>query len=158
VAEQQSTGGSVELPRISADEVDAVPPPVSTPPLSDTRHDAVEAVTWPVRVAAAWSWRAVVIGGTIYLVFLLLGRIGIVVFSFIIALFLTAMLHPLEVRLRRVPGRKSVSALIALLTGVLIVAGLGAFVGWQITSHDQQLADQATKVVNNVNTGCRPDP
>jgi predicted PurR-regulated permease PerM len=126
------------------------PPAVHTPPLSDTRHDAVEAVTWPVRVAAAWSWRAVVIGGTTYLVLRLLGRVGIVVFSFIIALFLTAMLHPLEVRFRRLPGRKSISALLALLVGLLIVAGLGTFVAWQISSHDQQLADQATKVVNNV--------
>jgi predicted PurR-regulated permease PerM len=125
-------------------------PPVQTPPLSDTRHDAVEAVTWPVRVAAAWSWRVIVIGGAAYLAVRLLGRVGIVVFSFIIALFLTAMLHPLEVRFRRLPGRKSLSALLALLIGLLIVGGLGTFVAWQISSHDQQLADQATKVVNNV--------
>lgn len=134
-----------------ADEPDlAAAPPVQTPPLSDTSHDAVEAVTWPVRVAAAWSWRVVVIGGAAYLAILLLGRVGIVVFSFVIALFLTAMLHPLEVRFRRVPGRRSQSALLALLVGVLIVAGLGTFVVWQISTHDQQLADQATKVVNNV--------
>ena len=125
-------------------------PPVQTPPLSDTSHDAVEAVTWPVRVAAAWSWRLIVIGGAVYLTSRLLGQVGILVFSFVIALFLTAMLHPLEVRFRRLPGRKSQSALLALLVGVLIVAGLGTFVVWQISAHDQQLSEQATKVVNNV--------
>jgi predicted PurR-regulated permease PerM len=134
-----------------ADETDPpAAPPVQTPPLSDTSHDAVEAVTWPVRVAAAWSWRLVVIGGAVYLVSRLLGQLGVVVFSFVIALFLTAMLHPLEVRFRRLPGRKSQSALLALLVGVLIVAGLGTFVVWQISAHDQQLSEQATKVVNNV--------
>jgi predicted PurR-regulated permease PerM len=80
----------------------------------------------------------------------LLGLVSILVFSFVIALFLTAMLHPLEVRFRRLPGRKSQSALLALLVGVLIVAGLGTFVVWQISTHDQQLSEQATKVVNNV--------
>ena len=134
-----------------ADEPDlSTAPPVQTPPLSDTTHDAVEAVTWPVRVAAAWSWRLIVIGGAVYLTSRLLGQVGILVFSFVIALFLTAMLHPLEVRFRRLPGRKSQSALLALLVGVLIVAGLGTFVVWQIGTHDQQLADQATNVVNNV--------
>lgn len=134
-----------------ADEPDLpTAPPVQTPPLSDTSRDAVEAVTWPVRVAAAWSWRVVVIGGAAYLAIRALGRVGIVVFSFVIALFLTAMLHPLEVRFRRLPGRNSQSALLALLVGVLVVAGLGTFVVWQISTHDQQLADQATNVVNNV--------
>lgn len=125
------------------------PPPISTPPLSDTRHNAVEAVTWPVRVGAAWAWRLILLGVTVYLVVRELNRVGLVVFPFIIALFLTAILHPLEVRLRRLPGRKSLSALAALLVGIIFLAGLGYFVVWQISSHDKQLADQVTKVVNN---------
>ena len=124
------------------------PPPPSTPPLSDTRHNAVEAVTWPVRVAAAWAWRLVLIGAAVYLIVKELNRVGLVVFPFIIALFLTAILHPLEVRLRRLPGRRSLSALVALLVGIIFLAGLGYFVVWQISSHDKQLADQVTQVVN----------
>ena len=95
--EHHSVGAEASLPAA---------PPVQTPPLSDTSHDAVEGVTWSVRVAAAWSWRVVVIGGAIYLAIRLLGRVEIVIFSFIIALFLTAMLHPLELRFRRLPGPK----------------------------------------------------
>jgi predicted PurR-regulated permease PerM len=64
-------------------------------------------------------------------------------------LFLTAMLHPIEARLRRLPGRKSVPALLALLVGVIAVAGLGWFVVWQITRHERQLGDQLTNVVNH---------
>jgi putative heme transporter len=126
----------------------AAPPP-NTPPLSDTRHNAVEAVTWPVRVAAAWGWRLVVIGGTVYLILQLLSKIGLVVFAFIIALFLTAMLHPLEARLRHLPGRKSMAAFLTLLVGIIGVAGLGAFVVWQISAHDTELSNQVTHVVNN---------
>jgi predicted PurR-regulated permease PerM len=124
-------------------------PPPTTPALSDTRHNAVEAVTWPVRVGAAWAWRLILLGASVYLIVRELDRIGLVVFPFIIALFLTAILHPLEVRLRRLPGRKSLSALAALLVGVIFLAGLGYFVVWQISSHDKQLADQVTSVVNN---------
>jgi len=102
-----------------------------------------------MRVAAAWSWRVVLVGGTVYLLAKLLSKVGLVAFAFIIALFLTAMLHPLEVRLRRVPGRKSVAALIALLAGLVVIASLGWFVVWQISTHDKQLADQVTSVVNH---------
>ncbi len=128
---------------------DAPPPPISTRPLSDTRHNAVEAVTWPVRVAAAWTWRLILIGVGIYLIVRELDRVGLVIFPFIIALFLTAILHPLEVRFRRLPGRKSFSALAALLVGIVFLAGLGYFVVWQISTHDKQLADQVQKVVDH---------
>ena len=134
----------------------AAPAP-STPVLSDTRHNAVEAVTWPVRVAAAWGWRLIVLGGAVYLIARLLSKVGLVVFAFIIALFLTAMLHPLEVRLRRLPGRKSLSALVALLIGVIGVAGLGAFVVWQISAHGTSSWPIRSRTSSTTpNTGSRP--
>ncbi len=102
-----------------------------------------------MRVAAAWSWRIVLVGGAIYLLFRLLTKVGLVVFPFIIALFLTAMLHPVEVRLRRLPGKRSLSAFLALLVGIIAISGLGYFVYWQISSHQSQLGDQITSVVNN---------
>jgi predicted PurR-regulated permease PerM len=137
-------GPSDEVP------VDLPPaPPPTTPALSDTRHNAVEAVTWPVRVAAAWSWRLILVVAALYLLAKGLGYIGIVVFAFIIALFLTAILHPVEVRLRALPGKRSLHSLLALLIGIIAVAGLGWFVEWQISTHSQQLADQLTRVVNN---------
>jgi predicted PurR-regulated permease PerM len=133
-----------------ADSVEMPPaPPPTTPALSDTRHNAVEAVTWPVRVAAAWSWRLILIIGALYVLAKGLGYIGIVVFAFIIALFLTAILHPIEVRMRVLPGKRSLHALLALLIGIIAVAGLGWFVEWQISSHSKELADQLTRVVNN---------
>ncbi|MCW2550110.1 MAG: putative PurR-regulated permease PerM [Mycobacterium sp.] len=138
--EGQSGPDSAEMPPA---------PPPTTPALSDTRHNAVEAVTWPVRVAAAWGWRLVIIGGAVYLLAMALGHVGIVVFAFIIALFLTAILHPLEARMRALPGRRSLHSLLALLVGIIAVAGLGWFVAWQVSNHSQELGDQLTRVVNN---------
>jgi putative heme transporter len=133
-----------------AEPVELPPAPApTTPALSDTRHNAVEAVTWPMRVAAAWSWRLIIVVAALYLLAKGLGYIGIVVFAFIIALFLTAILHPLEVRMRALPGKRSLHSLLALLIGIIAVAGLGWFVEWQISSHSKELADQLTRVVNN---------
>jgi predicted PurR-regulated permease PerM len=132
----------------SEPEIPPAPAP-TTPPLSDTRHNAVEAVTWPVRVAAAWSWRLILVVAALYLLAKGLGYLGIVVFAFIIALFLTAILHPVEVRMRALPGKRSLHSLLALLIGIIAVAGLGWFVEWQISTHSKELADQLTRVVNN---------
>jgi predicted PurR-regulated permease PerM len=124
-------------------------PPPTTPALSDTRHDAIEAVTWGVRVAAAWIWRLLVIGLGIYILGRIFQRLELVAFSFILALFLTAVLHPVEMRLRHwLPGPKSLPAALALLVGVAALAGIGWFVAWQITSHSTQLGDQLTQFVN----------
>jgi predicted PurR-regulated permease PerM len=138
--EGRSEPRSAELP---------MAPPPTTPPLSDTRYNAVEAVTWPMRVAAAWSWRLILVVGALYLLATGLGYIGVVVFAFIIALFLTAILHPIEVRMRALPGKRSLHSLLALLIGIIAVAGLGWFVEWQVSSHSKELADQLTRVVNN---------
>src|SRR6266487_3652487 len=112
------------------------------------RRDAVEAVTWPVRVAAAWSWRLLLIGFAVLVLARLFHRIELVAFSFVIALFLTAVLHPLEVQLRRIPGPRSVSAVLALLIGLAVLAGIGWFVTWQITTHSSQLGDQINDFVD----------
>jgi predicted PurR-regulated permease PerM len=150
VTEPPGQQGSSEPSGDAEEPVDLPPaPPPSTPALSDTRHNAVEAVTWPVRVAAAWAWRLGLLAIAIYFIAKELDRVGLVVFPFIIALFFTAILHPLELRMRRLPGRQSLSALAALLVGIIFLAGLGYFVVWQISSHDKQLADQVTKVVDN---------
>jgi predicted PurR-regulated permease PerM len=114
------------------------------------RANAAGAVTWPVRVAAAWSWRLLIIGLGIYVLAKIFVRIELVAFSFIIALFLTAVLHPLEVRLRRLPGPRSISALLALLIGIAVLVGIGWFVGWQISSHASELGDQISNFVTKL--------
>jgi predicted PurR-regulated permease PerM len=115
------------------------------PPSADS---AVDAVTWPVRVAAAWTWRLLVIGAGVYVLAKIFVRVELVAFSFVVALFLTAVLHPLEVLFRRVPGPRSVSAALALLVGVAILVGIGYFVGWQISTHSNELGDQISNFVD----------
>ena len=122
------------------------------------RGSAAEAVSWPIRVAAAWTWRLVVVGFGLYVLGQIFNRIELVAFSFILALFFTAVLHPLELLFRRLPGARSVSALLALLVGIGLLAGIGYFVVWQISTHSTQLGDQVSTLVANVRTWLRTGP
>jgi predicted PurR-regulated permease PerM len=122
------------------------------------KRDGSEAVTWPVRVAAAWTWRILLIGFAVYLLARIFLRVELVAFSFVIALFLTAVLHPLERVLRRIPGTRSISALLALLIGLAILAGIGFFVSWQISTHATQLGDQVNRFVDETRRWLRNGP
>jgi Predicted permease len=126
--------------------------------LSSRRDDALEAVTWPVRVAASWIWRLLVIAAGIYIFFRILGRIELVAFSFVIALFFTAVLRPLERFLSRIPGPRSLSAALALLIGVAVLVGIGWFVGWQISTHSTELTNQITNFVDKARNWLRTGP
>ena len=134
------------------------PPQPTTPALSDVRHDAVEAVTWQVRVAAAWTWRVLLVLLGLYVLAKVLHRVELVALSFAIALFLTAVLLPLKRLLRRVlPGPESLPALLTLLIGVAALVGIGWFVAWQISSHSSELGNKISgsidKIRNWLHTG-----
>jgi predicted PurR-regulated permease PerM len=134
-------------------------PRPGTPRLSSPLRDANESVTWGVRVAAAWTWRLLVVGLGLYEFARMFLRIELVAFSFVIALFLTAVLHPLEVRLRSwLPGPKSLPAALALLIGVAALVGIGWFVTWQIATHSQQLGNQITDFVQKARDWLRTGP
>jgi predicted PurR-regulated permease PerM len=127
---------------------DEVPEP-TTPVLSNPERNADEAVTWGVRVAAAWTWRLLVIALGLYVFARIFSRIELVAFSFVLALFFTAVLHPLERTLRELlPGPRSIPAVIALLVGIAALVGVGAFVTWQISAHSAQLGDQISHTVD----------
>ena len=141
----------------SADD-DQTPPDPTTPVLSTSARDANEAVTWGVRVAAAWTWRLLVLGLGFYELGQIFSQVELVAFSFVLALFLTAVLHPLENRLRAIPGPRSVSAGLALLLGVLALAAIGTFVTWQISSHSTQLGNQINDFVEKTRSWLQTGP
>jgi putative heme transporter len=126
---------------------------------ADERPNAAEAVTWQVRVAAAWAWRLLVLGLALYILGRIFDRLELVAVSFVLALFLTAILHPLE-RLfsRLVPSPKSVSAALALLVGIAALAGIGWFVVWQITDHSTELGDQINSFVDRTRNWLQTGP
>jgi len=116
-------------------------------------------VTWPIRVAAAWTWRLIVLGVGVYGLVWIFTRIWLVAFSFILALFLTAVLHPLERRLHTIISRpRSAAPLLSLLIGVAVLGGIGWFVTWQVTDHWSELSDQISSLVTHTKNWLRTGP
>lgn len=122
------------------------------------RGNAADAVAWQVRVGAAWTWRLLVIAAGVYILAQVFVRIELVAFSFVLALFFTSVLHPLEVALRRIPGPRSVSAGLALLIGLAALGGVGWFVAWQINDHATQLGNQITDFVDKTRNWLQHGP
>lgn len=113
----------------------------------------------PVRVAAAWSWRLLAIGLALYGLIKIITQVWLVAFSLILALFLTAVLQPLERRLQSlIRGPRSLPALTALLVGASVLGGIAWFVTWQITTHSHQLGDQISAVIAHANNWLRHGP
>jgi putative heme transporter len=137
------------------------PPAKGAAPPSDgpAKASASSAVPVGVRIAAEWSWRLLVVAAAGYVALLGISKLSLVVFALIISLFLTAILHPLERRLNRIlPGPKSLSALVALLVGIVAVGGVGWFVVWQISTHSAKLASQVTTFVDKTKDWLRTGP
>jgi len=122
-------------------------------------RNAAEAVTWQVRVAAAWTWRLLLLGAGIYVLARIFGRVELVAMSFVLSLFLVAILHPLERRLHTLmPKPRSLSSVLTLLIGIAVLGGVGYFVVWQISTHADQLNSQITDFVNKTENWLKTGP
>lgn len=118
-----------------------------------------EGVTIPVRIAAAWAWRIIVIAAAGYLVVKALGLIPVVSIAFIVSLLFTAVLQPIERGLnKRVGAPKWAAVAISLLLGVAVVGVLVWFIYQQISLHYQDLLDQLAVSVKNFTQWLRDGP
>lgn len=112
-------------------------------PLS--RHDDV-LVTRGVRVAAAWSWRLLVIAAAVGFGLWLLTQVRLVVVPLAVALLLSALLEPAVARLREagLPG--------SLAAAVVLIGGLAAVIG-TLTAVVQAFVDGFPELYSSVREG-----
>ena len=110
-------------------------------------HSRIEAEAVPyvapgLKLAAAWSWRSLVVLAGIGVAFWLLAKISSVVLPVLIALLLAALLAPLTGWLVKKGLPRVAAALIAFLGFIVVVVGLFTLVGQQIYSGMPELVDQ----------------
>jgi len=120
-------------------ELKAIPEPVPT-------EYRIPRVPYGVDLAAAWSWRLLVIAGALAILLYLLDAFMIVVLPLAIALFIAALCEPLVSWLSRWLPRK-LSALLVVVLGLVLVGLTGAFVGAQLSTGFTGLS---TKVVDGI--------
>ncbi|MEU1298375.1 AI-2E family transporter [Streptomyces shenzhenensis] len=156
-------GERLDERRVAAERQHAEEPPEVLPdeePLPDGHPDPAEvrivrpdpalAVPWGVRVAAEAGWRLLVLAGTVWVLMRVISSVQLVVFAFVIALLVTALLQPTVARLKRhgVP-RGPATALTAIL-GFIVMGLIGWFVTWQVMENIDTLSDQVQSGIDDL--------
>ncbi|MCW2697249.1 MAG: hypothetical protein JWR62_2334 [Modestobacter sp.] len=117
---------------------------------SDDPQMAGDPVPHGLRVAAAWSWRALVVGAALYAVLVLAGYVAVVVVPVIVALLLAALLQPGAALMVRLGWPHAVAATTMLVVGVGVVAGIITLVVERFTAGYADLADQVGQGIEQV--------
>ncbi|MDI3330419.1 MAG: AI-2E family transporter [Micrococcus sp.] len=122
--------------------------PVLTAPQQANR--VATDVPYGLTVAAAWSWRILLVLAMAGAGIWLLSHVSLLVIPLIIAALLATLLHPVHQRFRRwgVPGGLSVAAIV--IGFLLLVLGLLTLVGQQLAAGFADMRDQITVGVQGI--------
>ncbi|MEU0053817.1 AI-2E family transporter [Streptomyces sp. NPDC006309] len=115
-------------------------PPRPEPPAPP----AERTVPW-LRVAAAFSWRLILVGVVVYGVFSVLGSFQLIAVALFLALVVTSVLRPLVDQLGRILPRP-VAVALALIGSLLLLLALLALVG-------SAVADESGRLVGDLRGG-----
>ena len=115
-------------------------------------------VPWGVDLAAAWSWRFLVIGAAGYVVLWLVAKFSVVLLPIAVALLITALASPLVDLAARAGIHRRLASFLAVLGGLAAVVLLLTFVGTQVSAGFHDLADQVVTGLEEIRTWLRDGP
>ncbi|MFG3203327.1 AI-2E family transporter [Streptomyces sp. NPDC048192] len=128
-----------------------VVPAVRRPaPPAGPRPDPVEAVPWGVRVAAEAGWRLLVLAGTLWVLMRIISAVQLVVFAFVIALLVTALLQPTVARLTRRGVPRGPATALTAISGFVVIGLMGWFVTWQVMENIDTLSNQIQSGIDDL--------
>jgi predicted PurR-regulated permease PerM len=133
-------------------EPDRVPPspgPQVTV-VAPSRPDPAQAVPWGVRVAAEVGWRVLVLAGTVWVLMQVITTVQLAVFSFVIALLMTALLQPTVARLKRHGVPRGPATALTVILGFVLLGLLGWFVTWQVMENIDALSNQIQNGIDDL--------
>nr|WP_229067856.1 AI-2E family transporter [Actinoplanes sp. DH11] len=123
---------------------------------TNSRDDAD--VPQPLRIAAAWSWRLIVVGVVGLALLRLIGMVSVVVIPLAIALLLTALLGPAVGWLLRLRLPRSLATFLVLVGGLAAVAGTLTLVVNQFIDGLPNLTENASAGVRQIQNWARTGP
>ncbi|MFF5854581.1 AI-2E family transporter [Streptomyces sp. NPDC012751] len=144
--------GSTVLGSRPAHTVRLPVPPRPEPPAPP----AERTVPW-LRVAAAYSWRLLLVGAVVYGVFSVLGSFQLIAVALFLALVVTSVLRPLTDLLARFLPRP-LSVAVALVGSLLSLLALLALVGTSVAGESARLADEFRGGVHRIEEWLRRPP
>jgi predicted PurR-regulated permease PerM len=133
------------------------PPPPSVDHESTASRDDAE-IPHSLRIAAAWSWRLIVIGLVGWALLRFIGIISIVVIPLSIALLLSALLAPAVGWLFRFKLPRSLATAVVMICGIAAVAGTLTLVVNQFVDGVPELTSNASEGVRKIQEWARTGP
>jgi putative heme transporter len=107
--------------------------------------------------AAAWSWRLLVCAAAVLAAIALLWYLRVIVLPIMIALTVAPALTPVAAKVRSLRLERPAAG-IALLTGLLVVAGLIAIVTASVLARWEELVDSVSRAVDDVTNRLEREP
>ncbi|MFZ0529696.1 MAG: AI-2E family transporter [Propionicimonas sp.] len=98
----------------------------------------------------AWAWRVLAIAAVVALLWWLAGYFSGVTVPLAVAMLLTALLSPLNQRLRRLGWPQSAAAAGSLLSMALLLIGVFVAIGAQVSRELPELIDQSVAAMGNL--------
>ncbi|MFC9925659.1 AI-2E family transporter [Streptomyces sp. NPDC127190] len=151
-ADDEPTGSVKPAAAVPGQATDTDRParPVAPAPSAGPRPDPAEAVPWGVRVAAEAGWRLLVLAGTVWVLMRVISAIQLVVFAFVIALLITALLQPTVARLTRWGVPRGPATALTAISGFAVIGLMGWFVSWQVMENIDTLSTQIQSGIDDL--------
>ncbi|WP_241153852.1 AI-2E family transporter [Nocardioides pantholopis] len=115
-------------------------------------------VPWGLDLAAAWSWRLLVVCGAGYVLLWLLAKFAVVTVPLAIALLLAALATPAVRGLRRAGIPHGMSAFVVEIAAIGLMVLMVTFVSQQVAEESSKLADQVVKGLDEIRVWLREGP
>jgi predicted PurR-regulated permease PerM len=132
----------------------SVPEPIRTGPSNFSRAQ----VPWGVDLAAAWSWRVIVIAAAAWGLWAALTFLAVITLPLVVALLLAALASP-GIRIAHEIGiPRGVAAFVVVIGGLAGVSLLFTFVGQQVAQGSNDLANQVVAGLGEIKNWLRDGP
>ena len=115
-------------------------------------REASDAVSFPVRVAAAWAWRIALVALVLYGLGQVLAYFSELTISLFVSLLFVALLVPFVDFLDRHGWPRVLATLVSLLLGIALIVGLFTLVVAQIATGFDDLAQSASEGITTLQT------
>ncbi len=115
-------------------------------------------VPYGVDLAAAWSWRLLVIAAAAWLLGYLVSFLAVMVIPVVVALLISALVVPVVDSLVRVGVRRSIAAIVVVILTIATVGALLTFAGQQVANGASDLADQTVAGLQEIKDWLRDGP
>lgn len=130
------------------------PPPIVAGPSNFSRAE----VPYGVDLAAAWSWRLLVIAGAAIVLGYLVSFFSVLMLPLAVALLLAALVAPLVDWLTRIGVRRSAAAALSVVATLGSVVALLSFAGNQVAEGAADLADSVNAGLDEVTKWLKDGP